>query len=112
MANTTTCLQTKVRNITSHTLRFSFLPPHGKKLEPGEEYSFDGEPFETMWRNKRKRDAFKSALLDGLLVIVHTPQVQVYDATLDQTVGLDVVNNVVTAVTPCWGHYKSSAISA
>lgn len=38
MANTT-CLETKVRNMTGKKATFGFLPPHGKTLAAGEEYT-------------------------------------------------------------------------
>ena len=38
----TTCLDTKVRNMTGATTTFGFLPPHGKTLTAGQEYTFFG----------------------------------------------------------------------
>jgi hypothetical protein len=110
MPTNTNCMLTKVRNMSGKTATFGFLPPHGKRLTSGEEYTFFGSP-ETLLgaiTKKRQREAFLQALKDEVLVIVSTPAVHVYDETKDVTKVLGVNNGTVTAGDPCWGTYSSS----
>lgn len=105
-----TCLQTKVRNMTGGEAFFGFLPPHGKKLAAGEEYTFFGglDSLLASITRKRHRTALQSALESGDIVIVQSPTPHFYDATLDVTKVLAVQNSVVNDVDPCWGEYSSS----
>lgn len=104
------CTLTKVRNMSGGEAFFGFLPPHGKRLKSAEEYTFFGSP-ETLLASitkKRHRTALQSALTTGKLVIVSTPSVIAYDATLDVSKAIGVTNGSVVAVDPCWGAYSSS----
>lgn len=105
-----TCLQTKVRNMSGKEAFFGFLPPHGKRLASGEEYSYFGG-VDTLYSSitkKRHRTALQNAVNNGKIVIVQTPTPHYYDATLDVTKILAVQNSVVNDVDPCWGDYSSS----
>jgi hypothetical protein len=104
------CTQTKVRNMSGGEAFFGFLPPHGKRLASGEEYSYFGSP-ETLFASvtkKRHRTALQNALVDGKIVIVSTPSVIAYDETKDVSKAIGVSNNSVVASDPCWGAYSSS----
>lgn len=104
------CLHTVVRNMTGKAAFFGFLPPHGKRLESGAEYSYFGS-VDTLYSSitkKRHRTALQNAVNDGNLVIVSTPTQHYYDYTKDETKVLSVANGVVTVVDPCWGDYSSS----
>lgn len=105
-----TCLETKVRNMSGKTAVFGFLPPHGKRLAAGEEYVFFGS-FTGLLQSitsKRKRVAFVNAVKSGILVVVSTPSPLLYDATLDVTKTIKVANNVISTVDPCGIAYSSS----
>lgn len=106
----TTCEQTKVRNMTGKTAFFGFLPPRGKRLTPGEEYSFDGDlrQFFAAVTKKRYRVSLYNALKNRDLVIVSSPAQHYYDADLDVTKILTIVNGTVTVADPCTGGYSSS----
>lgn len=106
----TNCFKTKVRNMTGKSAVFGFLPPHGKRLAAGEEYTFFGSPssLAAAITRKRHRQAFEDALQNGDLVVVYTPAAHVYDADLDVTKTLGVTNGSVVANEPCWGEYSSS----
>ena len=104
------CTETKVRNMSGGEAFFGFLPPHGKRLASGEEYSYFGSP-ETLYASitkKRHRTALQSALTDGKIVIVSTPSAIAYDETLDVSKAIGVTNGSVVAIDACWGAYSSS----
>lgn len=109
MANTT-CLETKVRNMTGVTATFGFLPPHGKTLTAGQEYTFFGSLPALLQAitSKRKRTAFQNALQNGDIVVVSSPTPFLYDATLDVTKTIKVDNGSVSAADPCGVAYSSS----
>jgi hypothetical protein len=106
----TTCLETKVRNMTGVTATFGFLPPHGKTLTAGQEYTFFGSLSALLQAitSKRKRTAFQNALKNGDIVVVSSPTPFLYDATLDVTKTVAIDNGSVTVVDPCGVTYSSS----
>lgn len=106
----TNCMQTKVRNMSGAEAFFGFLPPHGKRLASGEEYTYFGSP-DTLYASitkKRHRTALQNALTDGKIVIVSTPSPIAYDATLDVSKAIGVNNGSASVSDPCWGAYSSS----
>jgi hypothetical protein len=105
-----TCIETKVRNMSGKTAFFGFLYPHGKRLTAGEEYTFFGsiESHLSKVTSKRKRDAFKASLDSGNLVVVSSPVPFIYDATLDVTKSIGIDNGAVTIIDPCGLAYSSS----
>lgn len=105
-----TCLETKVRNMSGKAAIFGFLPPHGKKLAAGEEYVFFGSLTGLLQSitSKRKRASFVSAVKSGDLVVVSTPSPLFYDATLDVTKTIKVANNTISTSDPCGLAYSSS----
>lgn len=109
MANTT-CLETKVRNMTGKKATFGFLPPHGKTLAAGEEYTFFGSLTGLLQAitSKRKRTAFENALKNGYIVVVSSPSIFLYDETLDVTKTIKVDNGSVSTADPCGVAYSSS----
>ena len=109
MANST-CLETKVRNMSGKAAVFGFLPPHGKKLAAGDEYTFFGSMTGLLQAitSKRKREAFIAAVKSGDIVVVSTPSPLFYDETLDVTKTLKVANNSISTADPCGIAYSSS----
>jgi hypothetical protein len=110
----TACLCTTVRNVDSKEHFFGFLPPHGRRLAAGEELSFPGDIFQHIFRytpNQRARRSLEAALRDGVMVIVNTPAVHVYDETLDNTKVLVLNAGSLAVADPCWGSYSSQSIN-
>jgi hypothetical protein len=104
-------LYTTVRNLTEADKFFGFLPPHGRTLGSGEEFSFFGSIEGYMNRRvvrDRSRRSLEQALADGILAIVKTPAAFVYDATLDQTKVVGLENAEWVRQDPTWGAYSSS----
>lgn len=110
----TSCLQSTVRNIANVPLTFSFLPPHGKTLQPGQEYSFDGYPIEAISRRDAQGGyahitAFKSALSTSRLLLKKTPNPVVFDSGTGATKILDLHLGLLVARNPCWAESVFSA---
>lgn len=106
----TLCFYSKVRNMSGARKAFSFLPPHGKTLDPGEEYSFPGR-LDSIFATPSKAWQLRKVLdilATGDLVLVQDPAPRVFDLTLDATKVLTSVNGTVTASNPCEGGYSSS----
>jgi hypothetical protein len=89
---------------------FGFLPPHGKKLAAGDEYTFFGSMTGLLQAitSKRKREAFIAAVKSGDIVVVSTPSPLFYDETLDVTKTIKVANNSISTADPCGITYSSS----
>lgn len=106
----TTDFYTTVRNMSGRTRVFSFLPPHGKTLADGEEYSFPGRLSDYYTAPAKQWQYLKAleAISPTNLAIVKEPAVHCYDATKDVTKVLGVDNATVTAADPSWGAYSSS----
>ena len=106
----TTCLDTKVRNMTGKTATFGFLPPHGKSLTAGEEYTFFGSLPSLLQSitSKRKRDSLSDAIKTGKLAVVSSPTPFLYDVTLDVTKTIKVNNGSLAVTDPCGVAYSSS----
>jgi len=89
---------------------FGFLPPHGKKLEAGEEYTFFGsiESLLSKVTSGRKRAGFTAAVQSGDLVVVSGPTPILYDATLDVSKTIKLDNNSFSTTDPFGVGYSSS----
>ena len=112
MANTD-CINTTVRNMSGKSAVFGFLPPHGKKLAAGEEYTFFGSVENLLSRitSGRKRAAFTAAVQSGDLIVVSGPTPILYDATLDVSKTIELANGTFSPVDPFGVPYSSSASS-
>lgn len=116
---TAECLYSTVRNVATTTRFFGFLPPHGRRLACGEEVTVFGNIQAWLQRftpNDRAKRSLQEALTptDGSsrsLVIVNTPAVHLFDATLDITRILVLDNGSFATADPCWGQYSSSSIA-
>ena len=107
------CINTKVRNMSGHSAVFGFLPPHGKKLEAGEEYTFFGSVENLLSRitSGRKRAGFTAAVQSGDLVVVSGPTPILYDATLDVSKTIQLADGTFSPVDPFGVPYSSSIAS-
>lgn len=107
------CINTKVRNMSGKAVVFGFLPPHGKRLEAGEEYTFFGTIENLLSRitSGRKRAALESAVKSGDLVVVSSPTPILYDATLDVSKTIKLDNGSLSTTDPFGVPYSSSIAS-
>ena len=101
------CLYTKVRNISHSSRTFSFLPPHGRILTPGQEAYIKGDLATRLATDDRKFGSLVTALTNQELAIVSTPAVHLFDPTTDNTKVLKVTAGVLGIADPCWGGYHS-----
>lgn len=116
------CLYSTVRNISTTERFFGFLPPHGRRLACGEEMTVWGDIQTWLTRftpNDRARRSLEGALRsthdirfphEGVLALVKTPAVHLYDATLDVTKIITLANGTFVDTDPCWGDYSSVSI--
>ena len=107
MAINTNCLLSTVKNTSGGTMIFGFLPPHGKTLTSGQEYTVDGNIVEAVIRgervtSKRHLDALKAALAAGYIDIISTPSPVLYDEANDSSHVLDIQGGALFAVDGCW----------
>lgn len=104
------CINTTVRNMSGKAAVFGFLPPHGKKLEAGEEYTFFGsiESLLSKVTSGRKRAGFTAAVQSGDLGVVSGPTPILYDATLDVSKTIKLDNDSFSTTDPFGVGYSSS----
>ena len=112
-ATSNPCLYSTVRNTSGVTKRFMGLPPHGRTLEDGEEYSIWGDLLEAIFLHGRDAGqrfaaSFEALLDSGDLTIVKTPSPILFDDTDDLTQILKLDNGVLYAADPCWTSSPSS----
>jgi len=115
------CLTSTVRNTSGKAMIFGFLPPHGRRLEAGEEFTVFGDILAAIGTNagaeyavaRRAQFAFMAAVERGDLTIVSTPNPimtdwAAYDAATTEEAKLaatQMAGNVGGALTlsaPCW----------
>lgn len=109
MAQDTSCLYSTVQNSSGQRMTFGFLPPHGRTLDPLEEYTMYGHPIEAVGRGtqtqaRRNQRSLEAALNDGDIKIISTPSQIFYDADVLVAAPkqLQVVNGAISSVDPCW----------
>ena len=104
----TSCLVSTVKNVSGGDLLVASWYPHGKTFAADEEASLTGNVLEAMARmgghkSTRVLDAFVALLTSAKLTIKKTPTPIFYDATADRVAGLNMVNNALFMLDPCWG---------
>ena len=105
MAVDVSCLYTTLRNISGGTLRFGFIPPHGKELADNEEVLVLGDFYDRLAmadHRERSRASFEAALENNLITVIRTPEPVFYDMLLDVTRMAKLSNNTVVLDDPCW----------
>ncbi len=113
------CLYSKLRNISGQRQVFTFLPPHGRTLEAGEEFIMFGNPQDAIANGGASRNscrrrilAFENAIANGDLIIVHSEAV-ILESPNETTKMLSMANGgTVSAATPCWENDAQSISSA
>lgn len=111
MSQDTHCLFSTVRNNTAGRILFGFLPPHGRELAAGEEFTIFGNVVDMIAtrrgdRVSSRRDiqAFEAAISRGDLVIVHTPAPIFQDQTTHAIKMLRLNSGSLGVVDPCWAN--------
>lgn len=95
------CLYSTVKNISGKSLQFSFLPPHGVRLDVDEEYTVFGDIIDR-FKTHRGQQAFAAAIDAGLITIVATPSPIFTDTGNGHIKMLTLHNNSLSAIDPCW----------
>lgn len=103
------CLHTTVVN-TGNSRPIGYLGKHGRFLEAGDQYSVPGNIIDQLAARASKRhfESLQRDLTAGVIVIVKTPEVLMYDATNDETKALTLDAGTLGITDPCSGQYSSS----
>lgn len=104
MAEYLGCLYSIVKNTSSDSRFFGFLPPHGRTLAADEELHILGNVYDAIYRNGtkglRQLEALETAIADGDLTIVTSPCTIAYDAVDAASYRVGVKNGSVIASEP------------
>src|SRR4051812_14218942 len=103
----TECLYTTVINLSGGERVFGFLPPHGKRLDVGEQISVRGNLVDQIAKNERRSKGLERALENQHLAIIETPAVHLVDATSGVVRQLHLAGGALGVVDPCWGTYDT-----
>ena len=115
------CLYSTVKNTSGQAKIFGFLPPHGRRLLPDEEFTIFGDIRSAITSGERggraesRRDvlAFEAAINRGDIVILNTPSPILQNAVTG-AVEMIVINssNALALAEPCWatdaGYFSQS----
>lgn len=111
MSQDTHCLFSTVRNNTAGRILFGFLPPHGRELQAGEEFTVFGNIIDLIAHRRGDRvssrrdiQAFESAISRGDMVIVHTPAPIFQDQATQAIKMLQLSGGALGVVDPCWAN--------
>lgn len=102
------CIRTTVRSQLETARYFSFLGPHGMRLEPNEQVTVPGDIWDGLNDNPRKFKGLETALAAGDIALVRTPESIIWDDTADRARTLKSVNGTLSAADPCWGSFVSA----
>lgn len=104
----TRCLYSTVKNTSGQRKKFGFLPPHGRELAAGEEFTVFGDIKQAIIRHERTEArrsiiAFEQALLRGDMEIISTPGIILEDdSNPGSTKMLRLRNGTLGTQDPCW----------
>lgn len=108
IANHEACAMTVLKNPTGQTRRYSFLPPHGVTLGPGELYAFAGSILErrsnSAGKDARNQQAFLKALRNSEIRLLALPHPVISNRPLyavTRELAADGFGNP-KSVLPCW----------
>jgi hypothetical protein len=101
------CLYTTVVSLADIEAPFGFVPPHGKRLAPGEQITVRGNLVDQIAKDARKSRGLERALAAGVFAIISTPAQHIVDATTGVVRQLHLAGGTLGVVDPCWGAYDS-----
>jgi hypothetical protein len=104
---TTESLSTVLRNVSEKTKVFGCFK-RSYRLAPGQELTIPGDVFASLQGDVRKIKVLQDLLTEGVLAIVKSPNVHLYDEGLDITKVLKLNNGTLATEDPSWGAYSSS----
>jgi hypothetical protein len=111
------CLYTTIVNSSGSRNTFGFLPPHGRTLDAGEQFTIIGDLAGSVIRNNRagglrNLQALERAIEQGHLEIVHTPApILVAPNGTTKMITLDNSSALVVS-DPCWATSVSAVPNA
>lgn len=111
----TACLYSTVKNTSGVRKKFGFLPPHGRELAAGEEFTVFGDIKQAVIRHERTEGrrnmiALEQALKRGDLEIISTPGIILEDdSNPGSTLMLRLRNGTLGVTSPCWNVSTSLA---
>jgi hypothetical protein len=101
-----------VKNTSGVSKVFSFLPTHGRRLAPVEEFTFIGSPTEAISRGvgfkTRHLAALETALVNGNLTLLHTPNPILFDSVTLERKMLVLDGGSLGVQEPCWESASAS----
>lgn len=107
---TTQAGSTIVRNTSGQSNKyFDFVGLHGATMAAGEDVLVPGNIFELWARNPMKLAAINYALQNGLIEILKTPDLIVYDDTANVVKRITVDGGTVIDEDPDYGSYSGAA---
>lgn len=104
----TRCLYSSVKNTSGVRKTFGFLPPHGRQLAAGEEFTVFGDIKQAIIKFERGEArrtiiAFERALQRGDIEIINTPNpILEDDSNPGSTKMLRLRNGSLGVQDPCW----------
>ena len=102
----TDCMLSSVRNISGSAMYFDFLPPHGVKLANHGEYTCIGNIMSFVGMGLGGQRAIlrlEQMVNDGLLEIKYTPSPVFWDKGRIRISLMQVYNDKLVVMQPCWG---------
>lgn len=105
----TTCLYTRIKNISGERQVLSFLPPHGVTLDADDTFDVAGNIVDAIRGGRgrggdRKVQAFLNAVANGTLEIVYGPTPLIQDTATDATKGVKVTSGTLGVADPCFAN--------
>lgn len=102
-----TCLYSTVKNISGNTLKFPFLPPHGRELDNNEEVTVFGSILEALTRSNdrfggRDQAALEECLGRDWIEIRNTPHPILTDETTEDLKMIILDNGSLAVADPCF----------
>ena len=103
-----TCLYSTVKNISGGTLKFGFLPPHGRELADDGTFTVFGNVLDAVANgfdratSQRSVKALENAIDNQKLEISNTPAPILQDATLADGFMIVLDNGTLSVDDPCW----------
>ncbi len=99
------CLYSTIKNVSGVKKRFAFVDYWGRELANNEEYSALGHPTQWIkqWRNwtPAHTAALVKSIEDGLVKIIKTPAVVLYDVVQNRGLTLHLDNNRLKTTDTC-----------
>lgn len=100
-------LFSSLRNVSGTRKTFSFLPPHGRVLEDGEEFTVFGNVHDAICNGDRlagRRNilAFERAVNRGELIILHTAAPIFQDLGTGDAKQITCTNGTLASADPSW----------